>query len=440
MTARLQAALRKRPPWQRTLIIMFFSQLTSAVGFSLIFPFLPLYVEELSAGAGLGVEFWSGMVVSAQAFTMMIAAPVWGALSDRHGRKMMVQRATFGGAVIIGLMGFVTSAEQLVLLRAIQGLVTGTVSAANALVAAVTPRQHTGVAMGTLQMGLWTGVAVGPLIGGFLSDAFGYQITFVITGALLFIAGVTVTFGVKEQFASKQAAARRTSIIGGWRHVFATPGVSATFSARFLSGLSRAMLIPFIPLLVALLMPSEDLVNTVTGLIVGVASGAATFTAVYLGRLGDRVGHRRIFIGSALILAFALLPQSLVTDTWQLLVLRILDGAASGGIVASLSALLAEYSTPGEEGAVYGLDNASVAASRAVAPLIGSAVALLIGLRGTFVAAGLISLATALLALRLIPEPGRLARSEAGAPTPALLEREEGSAGGPGLGVKQCGK
>jgi MFS family permease len=62
-------------------------QLLSAAGFSLVFPFLPLYEKELGIATGGSVEFWAGLVFSSQAITMMIAAPIWGAYADRYGRK-----------------------------------------------------------------------------------------------------------------------------------------------------------------------------------------------------------------------------------------------------------------------------------------------------------------------------------------------------------------
>jgi len=145
----------------------------SMVGFSMVFPFLPLYINEIGVKTWGSVEFWSGMVFSAQAITMMISAPLWGAVADRYGRKLMLIRATLGGAILISLMGFVQSAEQLTLLRAVQGLVTGTIPAANALVASSAPKEHSGEALGLLQTGTWIGVAVGPLIGGVIGDAFG---------------------------------------------------------------------------------------------------------------------------------------------------------------------------------------------------------------------------------------------------------------------------
>jgi len=187
-------------PWQRTLYIMIFAQLMSSVGFSIMFPFLPRYVAFLGSSTGTSLELLAALVFSAQALTMTLASPVWGAVSDRYGRKPMVERAAYSGAVTLLLMAFVPNAEMLVLLRALQGFLTGTVSAGNALVASSVPRNRVGHAMGLLQLGLGSGVAIGPFIGGLLADAFGYRATFIVTAVLLVISGLMVTFGVKETF------------------------------------------------------------------------------------------------------------------------------------------------------------------------------------------------------------------------------------------------
>ncbi|MCB0088583.1 MAG: MFS transporter, partial [Caldilineaceae bacterium] len=187
-------------PWRRNLYILFSIQVLSTAGFSLVFPFLPLYVKEIGIATHGSVEFWSGLVFSSQAVTMMFASPIWGSVADRYGRKMMLVRATLGGAVLIGLMGFVQNAEQLVVLRTIQGLVTGVLAAGNALVAANTPKEHTGAALGLMQMGRWAGVAVGPVIGGIIGDAIGFRESFWITGAMLGLAGLCVIFWVREDF------------------------------------------------------------------------------------------------------------------------------------------------------------------------------------------------------------------------------------------------
>jgi DHA1 family multidrug resistance protein-like MFS transporter len=392
--------------WQRTLYIAFFAQLMTAVGFSSIFPFLPLYVKELGSTTGTSLELLAGLVFAGQAFTMMIASPFWGMLADRYGRKLMVQRATFGGAVILLLMAFARSAEELVLLRMIQGIITGTVSALNALVAASAPRERVGYAMGFLQAGLAGGVALGPLIGGAVADAFGYRAAFYVTSSLLFLAGMLVLIGVKERRASRNGRGDESKgVLKLWRDVFASQGVRIAYLMRFLTQLGRMMIIPIMPLFIETLLVTRGGVNTFTGLVIGVASATTTASAIYFGKLGDRLGHRRIVAASALLAALLFALQSFVTAGWQLLLLQALVGAALGGVIPTVSALLAGYTRPGIEGTVYGLDNTIVSGARAVAPLVGSGVALWLGLRATFAATAVVFFLAALLAAWRLPEP-----------------------------------
>lgn len=392
---------------------MFAAQLLSAVGFSVIFPFLPLYVADLGTRTGLSIEFWAGMVFSSQAITMAISSPIWGSLSDRLGYKLMVERAMYGGAVVLLLMGFARSAEELVLLRTIQGVLTGTISAANALVASLAPRERMGYAMGTLQVGLWSGTAAGPLLGGLIADAFGYRAPFFLTALLLLLSGILVTAGVpRDRPAKARKAEQRPGMLASWRAIVAAPGVALAYGLRFLSSLAMSMLLPFTPLFIQSLMHGDPRIGTFTGLVVAAASATGTATALYFGRLGDRVGHRTVLIGCAAATALLYLPQALVREPWQLLALQALSGAAWGGITPALSALLARFTATGSEGAVYGLDSSLVAAARAVAPLAGALIVSAFDLRAIFVATAIAyGLIAAIAALRLPdPQPAAPAR------------------------------
>jgi MFS transporter, DHA1 family, multidrug resistance protein len=398
----LKALLAAR--WQKTLYILFFAQLMTAVGFSSIFPFLPLYVQELGAVSGLSIELLSGLVFSGQAFTMMLAAPIWGSLADRYGRKIMVERALFGGAILLFLMAFARSAEELVILRALQGLVTGTVAAANALVAAQAPRERAGYAMGLLTVSMGAGVALGPLIGGVIADVFSYSAAFYVPAVLLLLAGFIVLFGIQETFVRPQEQpGRRPSILRSWWSILTAQGVGVAYSMRFIAQLAGNMILPIAPLFIQSLMTETTSVNTTTGMVVGVSSATTTASAIYMGRLGDRIGHRRIIIVCAVAAGVLYTIQWRVTAPWQLLVLQALVGVAVGGIVPSISALLARFSHPGEEGAVFGLDNSITSGARSVAPMIGAAVAHAVALRTTFLAAAVLYLALALLASRKLP-------------------------------------
>jgi len=143
------------------------------VGMSMFLPFLPLYVRQLGVTEAREVAMVSGLLFAAPFFAASVATPVWGFLGDRHGRKLMVVRASFGLAATTLLMGFATTIPQLFFLRIAQGAVSGFIAAALALMASSAPRERMGYALGTLQTAIPTGTIVGPLIGGSLADRSG---------------------------------------------------------------------------------------------------------------------------------------------------------------------------------------------------------------------------------------------------------------------------
>jgi len=391
--------------WKFTLSVVFLVQVLSAVGFSMMFPFLPLHIDELGSSTGLSTELAAGLVISVQGITMMVTAPFWGAVADRFGRKKMIMRALFGGAITMAFMAFSQTAEQLIIMRALQGLITGTVSANNALVAAATPRHRVGFAMGALQLGLWIGVAIGPLIGGILADHFGYSLPYLFTAGLLAAGGLVVLFGVGESFsASKDSIAfHPASLVRGWKDILGTAGVGLALFIRFLAGLARMIIVPIAPLFVVSLI-ATDAGNTYAGLFMAVSAAASTIGAVYLGNLGDRISHRKVLFYCSAAAALFYVPQALVADIWQLLILQALAGIAAGGLVAAPSALLSRYAGTERAGAVYGIENSVMAGSRAAAPLFGATVALLLGMRGAFLATALVFALIALTAWYFLPQ------------------------------------
>ena len=390
--------------WQRTLYILVFAQMMTAAGIASIFPFLPLYVGSLDTNSTLNLALLSGLVFSAPAITSMIASPLWGIVADRFGRKLMVERALFGGAIMLFLMAFVHSAEQLIFLRAIQGAITGTRAAVSAMIISVTPPRRTGYALGLLQVGFGVGIAIGPLVGGVVADAYGYRPAFYITALMLFLAGLFVLFGIKEQFVGVKSSIRlRVNIFSTWQQLLMTKGVLITFVLRFLSSLGRMMLLPIIPLFILQLIKISDHTNSYTGLVLGVASATMTVSAVMLGKLGDRIGHRKVLLTCAASLAFFYVLQGQVSNVRQLFILQALTGFSTGGVIPMISALLASHVGKGSEGAVYGLDNSINAAGRAVAPLLGGILVTWVGVPFTFTATGVIFIFMVMIILFGIP-------------------------------------
>jgi DHA1 family multidrug resistance protein-like MFS transporter len=409
---------KTRAPWQRNLAVLWIGELIAIAGFSVTLPFLSYYVQELGITEVNQVAFWSGLITSAQATTMAFIAPVWGSLADRYGRKIMVVRAMLGGSVVIASMGFVRNVQQLAILRAIQGTLTGTVPAATTLVASSAPQERRGYALGLLQMAIYLGASVGPLLGGLVADSLGYRATFWVTGGLLFIAGVLVATLVREDFTPPPAEERKkTRLWDGLAIVFRTRALMTVYGIRVLVRTAFRVVSPILPLFIQSIAAKDVKIATLTGTISGFASAASAISAVILGRMSDKVGPRRILLvcGSAACVLYGL--QSLVRTPMQLLILRTITGAVMGGVLSSVSALQASLVPKGRYGAVYGVDTSMIAAANAIAPMVGAAMTAQWGLSSAFLgAAAMYGLATAVVAAVV---PGKSEGSAVSGPQPA---------------------
>jgi len=400
-------------PWQRNLYPLWMAQFVAIAGLSVVIPFLPYYVQELGAER---VELWSGLLLASIGVTMGIFSPLWGSLADRYGRKLMMGRALFGGALLLGDMGFVRNVQQLLVLCLLLGCLGGTVSAATPLVVSSAPRQQAGQALGLMQMAVFAGASVGPLLGGPAADHFGYPTTFAVTGGLQFLAGMLVVVFVREEF---RPLDRQTELQGGdfWLgvgFVFRSRELLAVMGLELMLRLGVRIMGPVLPLFVQMLVASEVRVASLLGIITGLTAATSAVGAVLLGRASDRFGYRPMLLSCALAMTVVYIPQFFVTTPLQLLILQAAGGAAMGGGLAAIGALLADLSPEGRQGAIYGLDATAISVANTLAPLTGAVVAAELGLRAPFLfAAGVYGLATLMILWAILnrrPERAELPR------------------------------
>jgi len=152
--------------WRRNLTILWATQFLAMVGMNLVVPFLPFYIRELGVSDPDSLARWSGVAFAGPFFLSFLTIPIWGALGDRYGRKIMVVRAIFGLALSQALIGFAQDPMQLVLFRMVQGAISGFVASSLALVSTGTLREHIGYALGFMQSSTAGGMVLGPFVGG----------------------------------------------------------------------------------------------------------------------------------------------------------------------------------------------------------------------------------------------------------------------------------
>ena len=412
--------------WRRNLYVIWFGEVISIAAFNAVIPFLPYYVQSLGVTSPGQVELWSGLLLSGQAVSMAIFSPIWGTVADVRGRKLMLERALFGGAIIMALMGRVTNVQQLLLLRIIQGAVTGSVAAANTLVAAGTPITDTAFAMGLLQMGVYAGSSLGPMIGGFVADAWGYRASFYLTSILLLVSGILTVAMVHDVKSDGKNGGR--SFAEGIRLVVRLPAVQAAFAVQLAVRSAWRTAVPILPLYVQSLLPGSQHVASLVGLMQGVNMAAISAASVAMGRAADRLGVRKILFVAIAGCALFYGLHSITRSVGQLFVLQLLAGLAMGGFVATISANLARSAPDGCQGIVFGLDSSVMSAANAIGPMLGSTVAATWGLSMPFVAsAGVFGLAIGVLMLQGTMRPAAVPAVQCSdEPTSATASGENG--------------
>jgi len=350
------------------------------------------------------ISIWAGIIFAVNFVTSFLMQPFWGKMSDRYGRKPMLLRAGFGMAITMGLMGFVTAPWQLLLLRAVNGIISGFNPAAVALISSGTPKHRMGFAMGTYQSGSIAGTVLGPLIGGLLADAIGFRPIFYITGTLLFMASLIAWLFVKESFDRKQAtAAPVVSVWQGLRELTHSRELPALLGVTLLLQLALMATLPLIPLFVQELHGSMNQLAFWAGLVASVSGLSTIIAAPLLGKLADRIGEGKVLLGSMAGSALLFLPQALVSSVWQLMVIRFALGIFIGGLVPSVNALLHKHAPIGKEGRVFSYNASMSALGSAGGPVLGGALSGLLGIRGLFLLTSGLLLANVVWVLRMLP-------------------------------------
>src|SRR5262245_28247866 len=175
-------------------------------GFTLVMPFLPLFIRQLGVTDVGEIALWTGLSLGITPGVTAILSPWWGRLADRYGRKIMVERSLVSFVVMMAAMAYVTRAWHVLALRVAQGLFAGYGSISIAMAAESAPRSRMPQAIGLVQTAQRLGPGVGPVIGGVLAGVVGLRRAFLVTAAFYAIGLAFVWFMYDDRNAARHAA------------------------------------------------------------------------------------------------------------------------------------------------------------------------------------------------------------------------------------------
>lgn len=359
----------------------------TGASFSLVMPFMALYIEQLGAPKNK-VEWYAGLAVSLSALTSALIAPVWGRLADRYGRKLMMVRASLVMTFTMGGLAFVPNVFWLLVLRILNGLFSGYVPNSTALIASQAPKNRLGYALGTLATGVIGGSLVGPLLGGVLAEILGIRQVFLLVGFILLICNLMTVFFVKEDFqpVTKTEALSTRELFSSIKDKQILIGL---FVTSMIIQVSAQSIAPILTLYIRHLGQTENLMF-VSGLIVSALGFSSMLSSSTLGKIGDRIGNHRLLL-IALFYSFSMYVLcALAQNSLQLGIARFLYGFGTGALMPNINSLLTKITPREGISRIFSYNQMFMNMGQVIGPFIGSAIATDLGYRSVFYVTSLI--------------------------------------------------
>ncbi len=382
--------------WKIVLIILSCNVLFMSASYTMLIPFLPMYLVRELGVAEEDVSLWSGVVFSSTFIVSAVMAPIWGRMADKHGKRSMAIRAALLLSASYFLGGIVTSPEQLTMMRIFQGFAAGLWPMALAIMTLYAPKEKLGFSLGVMQGALMGGNVLGPLFGGGFAELFGMRLSFFAASFFLLVNALFFIFVIKEPPEPAEEKKEKASAGSLWhrpliRHML----IYAVFVQMVI-----LLIQPILTTYVAELAGNLPNLIFISGLVFSLGGFASVIAAPLWGKLGQSKGFMRTFLLSLVGAGVLFLLQGLPRSLYIFAVLQFAIGLFFAGIHPSINALLASH-TPAElKGSIFGVLFSAQQMGCIIGPLLGGTVATLFGESYVFYTAGFLLLAIAAVACR----------------------------------------
>ncbi|MBP1604094.1 MAG: tetA [Acidobacteria bacterium] len=268
------SSMAGRGSWRRNQFAVTVASFMGFTGFTLVMPFLPLYIHQLGVDDVGEIALWAGLSLGVTPAVTAVLSPFWGRLADRYGRKLMVERSLISFVIVMSAMAYVTRAWHIFALRAVQGVFAGYGGLTLAMAAESAPRDRMATAIGLVQTAQRLGPALGPVIGGAVAELMGIRRAFFVT-AVFYAAALVVVFLLYEDPIRGPARRDEARPRGDVRALLKAPEFLLMMASIFVLTFVDRSFAPILPLYLAREGRGVEQVVLLSGVLFSLAAAGA---------------------------------------------------------------------------------------------------------------------------------------------------------------------
>jgi len=350
---------------RKNTVILFFTMVVVLLGFGIIIPILPFYVESFNAG---GLEL--GLLMAAYATMQFLFSPLWGDLSDHYGRKPFLMIGTIGNALALLLMGLATQLWMLFAARLLAGmLAAATLPTAMAYIGDSTSTEDRGRGMGLIGAAMGVGMVIGPGLGGSLAGI-SLSAPFFLSAGVSAVAAVVILAALPESLPAENRKTEGIQKFRGpqlrqmWQALFSPIGILLILAFLLSFGLTNFESVFGLFALEKFGYGAQrvGLILTVVGITSAVVQGM--LTGPLIKRWGDIRIIRISMLGTALGFLLMLLANNLTTVLLTTSFFVLFNAL----LRPSVSSLTSKWAGD-RQGMAMGLNNSFMSLGRIVGPI-----------------------------------------------------------------------
>ena len=392
--------------WRRNLAALTAASFIGFTGFTLVMPFLPLYMSVLGLTDVRAIALWTGLSLGVTPALTALLSPAWGRLADRFGRKLLVVRSLVSFIVLMSVMALATHPWHVLAVRALQGLFAGYGALCLAMAAESAPPGRLAQSIGLVQTAQRLGPALGPVIGALVAGVVGLRATFFVTAVFYAVAFVLVLWMYTEAPAPVPAAAASVGGAVTFRSALAFENFLLLMVVIFGFQFVDRSFGPILPLFIAGMEPLGSRAALVSGVVFSIVACSAALGHHFCARLLRRWSSRLVISRAALVAAHATLGMGYAPAPVPLGLAAAVFGLAIGAAMTAAYTAAAASLPETVRATGFGFLTSASLVGIAVSPMVAGLLAR-IGLRAVFLVNVGMLLVLGAIVLRTMGEPVR---------------------------------